>query len=457
MAFGDLTYSLARRLPFKEVALPFKALRGTISNRGVEFPPFVPGTHGAGTLKLHESGVPILTIAGRPYEMGFQHGKLLAPQISLLYERYLSVFAGKFDYDLRLSRRMERHIPPRFQDEIRGLGDGSGVGYERALVAACFLDLHKIAGCSTFLVHGQSSAEDDGELMLGRNLDFPSLGLAHHASMIIRMKPEGFREHVAVTWPGMVGTLSGMNRDGLSLAMMLIYGHTRHDRLDGVPFPLHYRQVLEECGTTGEAIDRFRRREFAVCNNVMLADRWRDAAVMELRTDEVGIVRGDPAFPVLRCTNHFRTGRRKWAFAFTAFSSYPRIWKLNRAAKRGAIVIRSPNDDANRPEAHRAQHLHRKANGDGRLPFTETDVRGLLQRVAIPGINLQRMVLRPERLGISVAFGNPSTGQRDWHDLNRADLFGDERKPKSAPLARETEPQSAVSTSLSGHEHPLRV
>jgi hypothetical protein len=428
MPLTEKLYSMARRMPFKEVALPFKALRGTLRNRGLAFPAFVPGTHGAGELRIHESGVPVLTVEGRPYEMGYQHGRLLAPQIAMLYDRYLSVFAGRFGYDLRLSRKMEHHIPRHFQDEIRGLGDGSGVGYERALVAACFLDLHKIAACSTFLVHSQSSAEDDGELVMGRNLDFPSLGLAHHSSMLIRFRPEGRREHVSVTWPGFVGTLSGMNRDGLALAMMLIYGHTRHDRVNGIPFPIHYRQVLEECGTTGEAVERLRRRDFAVCNNVMLADRWRDAAVMELRTDEVGLVRADPAFPVLRCTNHFRTGRRKWAFAFTAFSSYPRIWKLNSAARRGAAVVRG----AHRESGGAGDSRHRRQNGDGRIPFCEADVRELLQRVAIPGINLQRMTFRPESLGLSVAFGEPSTGTRQWHDFTERDVFADRPRPRTA-------------------------
>lgn len=427
----ELAYSLARKLPFKEVMLPFKALKGTLKNRGQVFPPFQPGTHGSGELRIHPSGVPMLTVEGRPYEMGYQHGRLLASQVSLLYDRYLSVFGGRFEYDLKLSRRMERHIPRHFQDEIRGLGDGSGVGYERALVAACFLDLHKIAACSTFLVHSQSSAEEGGALVMGRNLDFPSLGLAHHSSMIIRFRPEGRREHVSVSWPGFVGTLSGMNRDGLALAMMLIYGHTRHDRINGVPFPIHYRQVLEECGTTGEAVDRLRRREFAVCNNVMLADRWRDAAVMELRTDEVGIERADPAFPVLRCTNHFRTGRRKWAFAFTAFSSYPRIWKLNAAARRGAAVLGRGSPDG---FGHGDAGGIRKQNGDGRIPFTEAGVRTLLQRVAIPGINLQRMTFRPESLGLSVAFGAPSTGEREWTDFSGDDLFPARHAPAAAAL-----------------------
>jgi predicted choloylglycine hydrolase len=387
---ASLPYRLLRRLPFKEIWLPLKMMKGAWRNRSFVFPQFTPATCGAGRLE-QVNGAWLMHLSGDPYDIGKQHGTLLKPQIGALTERYLGIFAGQYEHDLELARRMEQHIPERFREELRGLGDASGIGYDHALVTACFLDLHKVAACSTFVVHGPSSRT--GEIMFGRNLDFPSMNVAHHASLIACVKPTGaLKPTINITWPGFIGVLSGMNSDGLSLAMMIIYGQTRHDHLKGVPFALHYRQVLEECANVAEATERFSRREAGVSNNIMLADAGRHAVTVEMRADEVGFVGADKEFPVYRCTNHFRSGRRKWSFAFSAPSSYPRLWALNKAAKT-------------------------------REPYDEASLKRVVQRVAIARMNLQRIVFYPERREVEVAFGVPSGGERTYHYVGADKLW----------------------------------
>ena len=387
-------YSIFRRLPLKEVSIPFKMLLGSKRNKGAVMPPFKPATEGRGQLEIVNS-IPILRLRGSPRDLGYQHGKLLSEQIRWVNKRYLGIFAGRFEYDLKLAKKMEPHIPPRFVEELRGVAEGSGISYDELLVSACFLDLHKVAACSTFVVRDGSSKS--GEILFGRNLDFPALKVADQANMLMVYEPDGMRPFVSVTWPGFIGCISGMNAEGLALAMMLIYGHTRSDHLNGVPFALHYRAVLEECGSVAAATEKFKRREYGVCNNMMLADAARDAAVLELHADSVGELRDASEFPVLCATNHFRTGHRKWALALTAPSSYPRLWRMYHAIKKG-----------------RAKQQ----------PFDADEVKAVLGRVAIPGINLQRMIFYPQRRAIEVAFGEPCAGpNRTYHMFDKDALW----------------------------------
>ena len=242
---------------------------------------------------------------------------------------------------------------------------------------------------------------------MGRNLDFPALGVAHRASVVAVIEPDGYKPVVSVSWPGMLGSISGMNSDGLSHALMLVYGHTRSDHLRGVPFAIHYRSVLEECENVAQASERFRAREFGVCNNVMLADASRDAAVMELHTKSVGELRDDSDFPVLYCTNHFRGGARKYSFAWTIFSSLPRLLSLRSTARKRISVGEAMDAD---------------------------DVKQAIQRVAVGGVNLQRIIYYPERLEIEVAFGDPTSGKRKYTHFKREQLFQREGvKSVSAP------------------------
>jgi len=387
-------YKLLRKLPFKEAIIPFNMLKGVIHNRGFKLSPFVPRKTGGGSLEILH-GVPVLRVKGTPGEIGWQYGTLLAPQIQELYDRYLGIFAGRHEHDLALAREMEPHIPLRFLEEIRAYGEASGLGYDRALIGACFLDIHKIAACSTFCVRDASSMT--GEVMLGRNLDFPSLGIAHQSNMLVIVEAENRRPIVSVTWPGFLGLISGMNDVGLTFSMMLVYGHTRSDHLKGVPFALHYRDVVERCETVKDAQREFEALQYSVGNNAMMADATRDAAVFELHPHSVGVIRNDSGFPVLRCTNHFRTGHRALSFALTAFSSYPRMFKMWLAER----------------ESRREQRS-----------WCAGGIKHLLQEVAIPGISLQRMVFYPERRELEVAFGLPTGGERSYVAFSRDEIWG---------------------------------
>jgi predicted choloylglycine hydrolase len=232
--------------------------------------------------------------------------------------------------------------------------------------------------------------------MLGRNLDFPSLAIAHAASMVICYEPEGGRRFSGVTWPGFLGILSGMNENGLALAMMLVYGHKRKEHLQGQPFPFVFRRVLAECETVEEAVKFLETRPYCTTTNVMLADKGRHAARLQLHPHKAIVDRSTKEKPALCCTNHFlEKGYR--SFAFTWFSSTLRLSRLRKAIASG-------------------------------VPFDEQRIKDVLKKTAIPTINIQRILFMPERLEAEVAIGEVTTAHRQYTKLSRQDLF-----PLAAP------------------------
>ena len=82
--------------------------------------------------------------------------------------------------------------------------------------------------------------------------DLPEMGLcgmgvAHRYGLVVVNKARGRHAAASVTWPGFIGTLSGMNETGLCMAMMVVYGV--EDAEEGVPFAALFREALETQST----------------------------------------------------------------------------------------------------------------------------------------------------------------------------------------------------------------
>ena len=379
---------LLKRLPFRELGIPVKIVQGMIRNRGKRIPAWTERTVDHGSLQL-VAGIPLVRVGGSPHEMGRALGELTGEQAKSLTAGYMRVFAPDAAGDMPLAREMAAHIPDWHHQEIDGFAQGSGMDRDDVLLGQCFLDIHKVALCTTIAASGDATAT--GEMILGRNLDFPALALAHEAGMVVVYEPSGGRRHCGVTWPGFLGLLSGMNTDGLSLAMMLVYGHMRREHLHGQPFPLVFRRVLAECANTTQAVELLRKRPYCTATNVMIADKGRVAARAQLHPQQATIKQTGNGVNALACTNHFLEPGYK-AFAFTWFSSAWRLARMNRAIKSGEKL------DVPR-------------------------VKQLLQQTAMPGINLQRIIFQPEKLELELALGAPTKKNRRWTHFPREMLF----------------------------------
>ena len=242
---------------------------------------FDEASHGGATLRYH-GPVPILTLHGEPRDMGRQHGKLLAGPIRALRTVYLDRFVnswapapgGAGEY-FALAHRLAEHIPDHHREELEGLAEGAGLSWDEALLTQTFIDLQKLFFCSTFV--GRSPS---GRLVFGRNLDFPSMGVVHRFGLVVRAHGIGRRPLVSVSWPGLLGVLSGMNDAGLTLAVMVVF--FVEDVEAGVPYALLFREILEAETDLDGVERRLRAAAHTNSNNLMAAAGDREASVFQI-------------------------------------------------------------------------------------------------------------------------------------------------------------------------------
>lgn len=87
--------------------------------------------------------------------------------------------------------------------------------------------------------------------VFARNLDWPSLRIAGSHSLVVHRKhSDGRLDTVGIALPGMIGTLTGMNAHGVSVAMNVCSGDTKE--VEGMPSTLLNRMCVEHCKTARE-------------------------------------------------------------------------------------------------------------------------------------------------------------------------------------------------------------
>lgn len=298
------------------------------SARSDEIFRFPEGKHGKGELKyIHD--IPVLTLAGSPEEMGEQAGVLAvkpAPRL-LTYPQdvlqmvlkprlsgaaYDSTYKIAWGYFLRTAETMTALFPSDYKRELEATIKASGVGRTPLIVGNTmfdaknvFFEFQKNFGCSVLIAEPERSAT--GKMLFGRNLDFPSAGYLNEYSMVVISRPDGKHAFAAVSFPGILGCLTGMNDAGLTLAVLEVYT-SRDDapKFDptGTPYALCFRRILEECTTVEEAEKLLRSMKRSTLINLAICDTKR-SAVLEITPKSV-VVR-NPDLGLCSCTNHFRT------------------------------------------------------------------------------------------------------------------------------------------------------
>lgn len=233
--------------------------------------------HGRGELRSH-GPVPVVTLEGTPAEIGEQVGVLvLKPAEGLLKQAAAMLAAHGLKNLVPLLMKTGNGMTPPFPAdhlaELEAAAKHSGWPRDLLVLATTVPDLRKLTACSALIVAAEKSKT--GGPLLARNLDTtPSLSL-HEYAFVAAYRPAGKRAFAAVGYPGSVGCYSGMNAAGLAVAD----GSAKLD-VEGVPYTLALRRVLEECGTADEAerlvrsLKRTTMQNLAVCDKAGGRRRW---------------------------------------------------------------------------------------------------------------------------------------------------------------------------------------
>lgn len=273
----------------------------------VEYP-FKAGTHGKGELKFIQ-GVPVLTVQGKPAEIGEQIGILVgkhSPNPTPVLQQFLKdvKLGGTFDVLKVFALKLKVGMPADHLAEMESLAKASDYEFEMLMLINSIYDLSSGMGCSTFIAESERS--DTKTPIFGRNFDWmPSKGLPQQ-SMVIVYKPEGKRAFATVTLAPIAGMISGMNDAGLSCTINAIALAKSKDKAkfdwDATPMLLLFRRVLEECKTVEEAkkLIESSKRTTAAC--LTLCD-VNGGAVFEITPKSVEVRKPDNGATC--CTNHF--------------------------------------------------------------------------------------------------------------------------------------------------------
>jgi len=233
---------------------------------------FTPGECEGGRL-YYDGDVPILSLdADRPYIAGKAHGYLLGDSLNRLFKqldfaRHQVLGVPRASELSDTIQEVKETIPNEYLEEIKGLV----AGYQKWAAEHPFSFPKNITADDIILLHlmpdsihfspqafqARSHApvpactsivgrDGSGRIKFKRLMDWPPFGMAGTYSLIINRKHKhSQRTTVEVGLPGFVGTVTGMNDHGLSLAMNVCPGRTR--RVRGAPAAIYNRMCLENC------------------------------------------------------------------------------------------------------------------------------------------------------------------------------------------------------------------
>jgi isopenicillin-N N-acyltransferase-like protein len=349
---------------------------------------------GKGELR-HRNGLPVLVVSGTPEEMGTAVGALAikpSPRPLQYPRELLSAFgADRFwPFLVQTGKGLYRNFPEPYKQELEAMGRSAGVPRETLLVGNTMFDVKKVLACSAVLVEPQRSAT--GGPLLGRNLDYPSLGYIHQYTLVTVYRPRGKHAFAAVGFPGLVGCLSGMNDAGLAVSILEVMevkdGEPRFNA-DGVPYALCYRRLLEECTTIAEAKKLLEGMKRTTLTNLVLADRT-GVAVFEVTPTKV--VERDATQGLAVCTNHFCTPQ---------------------------VCVARPINVARTLDRYAALEEVRKKTGK----VSVADVQDRLNAANLGNETLQTMVFEPKTLKLHLAFGQTPASAMPLKTLDLGPLF----------------------------------
>ncbi|MBX7255778.1 MAG: hypothetical protein K1Y02_05415 [Candidatus Hydrogenedentes bacterium] len=246
--------------------------------------------------------LPLLHLRGSRAEMANQYGHLAGDKILTSAARAIGIVsAGLPSTDLATCildsawRMLCPHTPERYLEEIEAIVEGARSAHiaitaqdlER-LLAVANLDLYKreerlnefvdaeilqaLAGfrpmsCTMFAVWGNRTV--DGKLYALRNLDWISQVGFHEDRQITLYEPDNAPAYVAIGYGGIIGALAGMNEEGITLSEVGAFSVS--EELDGTPWTLMARQVLEDSRSLDDAVGIINNTRHTIGYNYLVA------------------------------------------------------------------------------------------------------------------------------------------------------------------------------------------
>lgn len=259
------------------------------------------------TVETSYGGVSVVVLKGTHYEMGKQYGVLLGRQIAVISKAtdLGMVMRGEHSKEdmkilvTKLWEMMSPHVSETFKEEIKGVVEGarqSGVEISELdliapLVIANISDMNNIGSlttgnsslrpllrdfaytCSAFAAWGDRTF--GGKLFSSRVLDWKPRTGSDRFKLITVYEPEDdsgkkLNTYMTAGFAGFIGATNGMNEKGITLSE--IGSENVVEKLDGMPWTLMFRKVLEESDSLGDAVKIIQDAENTIGYNFVIGD-----------------------------------------------------------------------------------------------------------------------------------------------------------------------------------------
>ncbi|TDP04135.1 C45 family autoproteolytic acyltransferase/hydolase [Flavobacterium sp. 245] len=281
---------------------------------------------GNNSLLKNKQGLWELYVEGDPLEIGLNTGalsdSLLERQQNIFFSKIKDLIPSKFEQKLLrhflkwYNRKLYANVPEEYQTEIFGVSqytshdfDNIAPQYQRGLYLHAAHDIGHalqdlaLVGCSSFAAWGEKS--EDGNLILGRNFDFYVNDAFAENKIIAFIKPEQGHNFMMVAWPGMIGAVSGMNQQGLTVTINAAKSEIPMSAK--TPISILTREILQHASTIDEAIAIAKKRSVFVSESIMVGSAQDNKAVLIEVSPKKMDVYEMPNSNQLICSNHFQS------------------------------------------------------------------------------------------------------------------------------------------------------
>ncbi len=280
-------------------------------------------------LRKSESGLYELYVEGGAFERGVYNGKLTAElvekQEDAFVEEIMKMIPSKNLLNFMkymtewFNRNMDEYVPEEYLKEIYGVSESAskdyeyiGENYPRILnyhaahdIGHAVQNLAKV-GCTSFSCNHTKSA--DGHLIIGRNFDFYVGDKFAEDKIVTFYNPDKGHKFVEITWGGFIGTVSGMNDQGITVTLNAAKSEIPFSSAD--PISLIAREILQYAGNINEAFEIAKKRKSFVSEAVMIGSAKDDAtAIIEKTPKDCALFY--PKTDVVIGPNHFQSDKFK--------------------------------------------------------------------------------------------------------------------------------------------------
>ncbi len=251
--------------------------------------------------------VTVAILKGTHYEMGKQYGSMLGRQIAAITKALNLgvVLRGEHSKEelqqltAGIWEKMSPYVLVSLKEELKGIVDGakeqgveiteldlvtpivltniSDMNDKKVLFgdnASLIKNLDELAfTCSSFAVWGDRTV--DGKLFSSRVLDWKPATGTDRFKLVTVYKPvdangNKLNTYMTAGYIGLIGATNGMNEKGITVSE--IGSENTVEKLDGMPWTLMFRQVLEESNSLDDAVRIIKEAENTIGYNFVIGD-----------------------------------------------------------------------------------------------------------------------------------------------------------------------------------------